>query len=88
MDGASIAVIVVALVGAVGSILSNIVISNNQSKEMDAKLHENQAVMTERLDNLAKEVNKHNNFAEKIPELKFKIENLTERIKEIEDKIK
>lgn len=86
MDGASIAVIVVALIGAVGTILSNIVIGNNQSKEFDAKLDKQQAVMNTKLENLTEEVKKHNNFAETIPQLKFKIEALEKRVDKMETK--
>lgn len=87
MDGASIAVIVVALIGAIGSILSNIVIGNNQTREFNAKLDTQQAVMSEKITNLTEVVNKHNNFAEKIPELKIKLENLTERVDKLESKM-
>lgn len=86
MDGASIAVIVVALIGAVGTILSNIVIGNNQSKEFDAKLDKQQAVMNTKLENLTEEVKKHNSFAETIPQLKFKIEALEKRVDKMETK--
>lgn len=86
MDGASIAVIVVALIGAIGTILSNIIMNNSQSRDMDAKLDKNQAVMQNKIDNLTEEVKRHNNFAEKIPELKSDIKNLEKRIDKLENK--
>lgn len=86
MDGASIAVIVVALIGAIGTILSNIIMNNSQSKDMDAKLDKNQAVMENEIKNLTEEVKRHNNFAEKIPELKSDIKNLEKRIDKLENK--
>lgn len=86
MDGASIAVIVVALIGAIGTILSNIIMNNSQSKDMDAKLDKNQAVMENEIKNLTEEVKRHNNFAEKIPELKSDIRNLEKRIDKLENK--
>lgn len=86
MDGASIAVIVVALIGAIGTILSNIIMNNSQSKDMDAKLDKNLAVMENEIKNLTEEVKRHNNFAEKIPELKSDIKNLEKRIDKLENK--
>jgi len=86
MDGASIAVIIVALIGALGTILSNIVMNNSQSKDMDAKLDKNQAVIEERITNLTNEVKKHNNFAEQIPELRSDIKNLEKRVDKLESK--
>lgn len=86
MDGASIAVIIVAIIGAIGTILSNIIMNNSQSKDMDAKLDKNQAVMENEIKNLTEEVKRHNNFAEKIPELKSDIKNLEKRIDKLENK--
>lgn len=86
MDEASIAVIIVALIGAIGTILSNIIMNNSQSKDMDAKLDKNQAVMENEIKNLTEEVKRHNNFAEKIPELKSDIKNLEKRIDKLENK--
>ena len=86
MDGASIAVIVVALIGAIGTILSNIIMNNSQSKDMDAKLDKNQAVMENEIKNLTAEVKRHNNFAEQIPELKNDIKHLEKRIDKLENK--
>ncbi len=86
MDGASIAVIVVALIGALGTILSNIIMNNSQSKDMDAKLDKNQAVIEERLGNLTNEVKRHNNFAEQIPEIRSDIKNLEKRVDKLESK--
>lgn len=86
MDGASIAVIVVALIGAIGTILSNIIMNNSQSKDMDAKLDKNQAVMENEIKNLTAEVKRHNNFAEQIPELKADIKNLSNRVDKLENK--
>ena len=87
MDGNSIAIIVVAIVGAVATIVSNVVISGKQSREMDAKLDKNQAVIEERIVNLKEAVDKHNNFAQKIPALETEIKNLNSRIDKLENKV-
>ena len=86
MDGASIAVIIVALIGAIGTILSNIVMNNSQAKDMDAKLDKNQGIIEERINNLTTEVKRHNNFAEQIPEIRSDIKNLEKRVDKLEQK--
>lgn len=87
MDGSSIAVIIVALIGAIGTIVSNIVMNNKQSAQMDAKLDKQQGIIEERLNNLKESVDKHNNFAQKIPALETNIANLEKRIDRIENKL-
>jgi len=86
MDGSSIAVIIVALIGALGTILSNIVMNNSQAKDMDAKLDKNQGIIEERINNLTAEVKRHNNFAEQIPEIRSDIKNLEKRVDKLEQK--
>lgn len=87
MDGASIAVIIVAVIGAVATIFSNVIISNKQSHEMDSKLDKNQAVIEERINNLKETVDKHNNFGQQIPEIRSDIKNLEKRVDKLEAKI-
>ena len=86
MDGSSIAVIIVALIGAIGTIVSNIVMNNKQSAQMDAKLDKQQGIIEERLNNLKESVDKHN-FATKIPAIESDIKNLEKRIDKIETKL-
>lgn len=86
MEGSAIVVIIVALIGAIGTILSNIVMNNNQSKDMDAKLDKQQAVVETELKNLTAEVKRHNNFAEQIPEIRSDIKNLEKRVDKLESK--
>lgn len=87
MDANSIAVIAVALIGAIATIVSNIFVSNKQSREMDAKLDKNQGIIEERITNLKETVEKHNNFAVQIPEIRTDIRNLEKRIDKLENKI-
>jgi len=87
MDGASIAVIIVAIIGAIATIFSNVIISNKHSQEMDAKLDKNQAVIEERISNLKETVDKHNNFGQQIPEIRSDIKNLEKRVDKLEAKI-
>lgn len=87
MDASSIAVIIVALIGAIATITSNIVMNNKQSAAMDAKLDKQQGIIEERLSNLKESVDKHNNFAQKIPAIEANIEHLEKRIDKLESKI-
>ena len=87
MDTANIVVIVVALIGALGTIVSNIISNNKHSNEMDAKLDKQQAVVETELKNLTSEVKRHNNFAEEIPTLKADIKNIEKRMDKLEGKI-
>lgn len=87
MDAANIVVIVVALIGAIGTIISNIVTNNKHANEMDAKLDKQQAITETKLDALTNEVKKHNNFAEEIPTIKADIKNLEKRIDKLESKV-
>ena len=87
MDGNSIAIIVVAIIGAIATIASNIVLSGKQSREMDAKLDKNQGIIEERISNLKEVVEKHNNFAQEIPEIRTEIKFLKERVDKIENKL-
>ena len=87
MDAANIVVIVVALIGALGTIVSNIISNNKHSNEMDAKLDKQQAVVETELKNLTAEVKRHNNFAEEIPTLKADIKNIEKRMDKLEGKI-
>lgn len=88
MDASSIAVIIVALIGAIATIISNIVMNNKQSAAMDAKLDKQQGIIEERLSNLKESVDKHNNFAQKIPAIEANISNIERRIDRLESKIK
>lgn len=87
MDGTSLAVIVVALIGAIGTILSNIIIGRGQSKDIDAQLHENQALTNQKLETLAAEVHKHNNFAEQIPDIKNDVKHINEKVTKLETQV-
>lgn len=87
MDAANIVVIIVALIGAIGTIISNIITNNKHANEMDAKLDKQQAITETKLDALTNEVKKHNNFAEEIPTIKADIKNLERRVDKLESKV-
>lgn len=75
MDASQVVMIIIALIGVIGSVLTNVILNGKA-----------QAVIEERLKNLAEEVQKHNNFASKIPQMETKIEYLEETVKELKSK--
>ena len=77
--------IIVALVTAGAAILSNVVLSNKNSREIDHKLETHQAVTDTKLDELTREVREHNNFARRMPVLEEKIAVANHRIDDLEN---
>ena len=71
--------VIVAIVTAGAAILSNIILSNKNSREIDHKLETHQAVTDTKIDELTREVREHNNFARRVPVLEEKIANLERR---------
>jgi len=72
MDTSQVAMIIIALIGVIGSVLTNVILNGKS-----------QAVIEERLKNLAEEVKKHNNFASKIPQMETEISYLKETVKDL-----
>ena len=88
------AVIAVIITG-VFSVIVQLIISHNASKDLyakldkqseisdqklDAKLEKYQAVTDEKISELTREVRKHNNFAERMPVLEEKISALEKKV--------
>ena len=77
--------IIVALVTAGAAILSNVVLSNKNSREIDHKLETHQAVTDTKIEELTREVREHNNFARRMPVLEEKISVANHRIDDLEN---
>jgi hypothetical protein len=81
------AVIVALISGAVtlaGTILT--ILATSRKTEESFKVH--QAVTDEKIENLTREVQKHNGFAEKIPVIEEKIKVANNRIADLEKHVK
>lgn len=76
--------VIVALVTAGAAILSNVILSNKNSREIDHKLETHQAVTDTKLEELTREVREHNNFARRMPVLEEKITVANHRIADLE----
>ena len=86
---------------AVASIITQVIISKRSQEKvlgeikhqselddakLDAKLSQHQAVTDVKLEELTREVRKHNNFAEKIPVIEEQIRVANHRIADLEHK--
>lgn len=69
-----------AIIAAAASVVSNIVLSRKQAAEMDHKLEIRQAVTDTKLEELTREVRKHNNFAERMPVVEQEIRDITKNV--------
>ena len=77
--------VIVALVTAGAAILSNVILSNKNSREIDHKLETHQAVTDTKLEELTREVREHNNFARRMPVLEEQIKVANHRIDDLEN---
>lgn len=77
--------IIVALITGGLALLGTIYASNKTAQTMNAKLDKQQAVTEAKLENLTREVRKHNNFAERIPVMEEQIKVANHRISDLEE---
>ena len=73
------AIIVAIITGAI-SLFGTVLTVLQTSKKTEASFQVAQAVMNEKIENLRKSVEKHNNFAERLPKLEQRVEDLEKRI--------
>jgi len=77
------AIIVALITGGLtlfGTILT--ILQTSKKTEESFKIH--QAVIDEKIENLTREVRKHNNFAERLPVLEQKVSDINDRLKHVE----
>lgn len=77
--------VIAALIAAAASILSNIILTNRSSREIDHKLETHQAVTDTKIEELTREVREHNNFARRMPVLEEQIKVADHRIRDLEN---
>jgi hypothetical protein len=58
------------------------ILQTSKKTEESFKIH--QAVIDEKIENLTREVRKHNNFAERLPVLEQKVSDINDRLKHVE----
>ena len=72
--------IIVGLIAAVASIIAAVVTSKSTQTKMQTELHEQNAVQNVKIDHLTEEVRRHNDFAQRIPVLENRMDNLERRV--------
>ena len=77
-------VIIAGLIAAASAIVVQLLAGRAQSKSIYAELDKNAAVTNTKLEELTREVRKHNNFAERIPVIETKISVADHRIDDLE----
>lgn len=76
--------IIVAIITGGLSLIGAIVSNNRTAQSMDAKLDKQQAVTETKLEELTREVQAHNNFAQRVPVLEEQIKVVNHRIADLE----
>lgn len=76
--------IIVALITGGLSLFGVVIANNKNARDMDAKLDKQQAINAEKIEELTREVRKHNNFAEKIPVIQEQIKVINHRVGDLE----
>lgn len=88
-------VVIVALITAAATIISNVLLSHKSTQEMGHKLEINQremahkletqqAVTDTKIEELTREVRAHNNFAQRMPVVENKIDTLDHTVHELQ----
>ena len=77
------ATIIVAVIAGVFNIVGLIISTRQSNRDLTNKLDKHQAVQEQKILNLTEEVRKHNGFAERIPKLEAKAEQIVDDITDI-----
>ena len=82
--------VIIAIISAIGSlivgIVSAVISARATGNDVQKKMEIQMAVMDTKLEELTREVRKHNNFAERVPVLEEKISVANHRIDDLEGK--
>ena len=76
--------IIVAIITGGLSLIGVLIANGKSAREIDHKLETHQAVTDTKLEELTREVRKHNNFAEKLPRIETKIETMEKTVSELQ----
>lgn len=79
--------IIVALIGGICGIISAIIAAMMAANKTATEMRVAQAVTNTKIDSLTDEVQRHNNFAQRMPALEEKIESINDRLKTVEQKV-
>jgi len=69
-----------------GLALAGVIVTNiSSNKKIETKLMIAQGITDTKIDNLTEEVKRHNGFADKIPRLEARVDNIEHRLDKMED---
>lgn len=83
---AIIAAVITGCFGLAGSVIVAVISARATKQTITHKLEVSQAVTETKLEELTREVRKHNNFAERMPVLEEKVKVANKRIEDLERK--
>ena len=78
--------VIVAIISGIVTVTVIIINARLSNKEMVAKLDKNQTVMDTKLEELTREVRRHNDFATRVPLVEQSVKQLSERVNRLEQK--
>ena len=87
MSGEGTVAIIIACIGALATIATTIISSISTNRKVQNQLETGQAVTNVKIDELKKEVEKHNNFVEEIPVLKYRQDQFEKELNSIKGKV-
>lgn len=77
--------IIVALITGGMTLMGTIITYRQQSNKIDHKLEMQQALTTQKIDELTREVREHNNFARRVPVIEEQVRVANHRISDLEE---
>ena len=86
MDVAVKVALITGIFGLLGSVLVAVITAINTRATVTHKLETAQAVTDTKIDELTREVRKHNNFAERVPVIESQMKETDRRLSELEKK--
>ena len=86
MSDAVLAAIIGAVCSMIVGIVSALISAKATGNDVQKKMEIAQAVTDTKLDELTREVRKHNNFAERVPVIEEQIKSTNKRIEDLEKK--
>lgn len=87
MEVSSMTTIIVAVIGFCGSIATTIISNISINRKMQEQIVTSQAVTNVKLEELTKEVARHNGFAEEIPVMKYRLQQIDSEIASIKSEL-
>lgn len=76
--------IIAAIIASVGSLIGVIITVRTSNNKIISEMHEHNVLQDERITQLTNEVHKHNDYAERLPILETRFQNVEERLNKIE----